>query len=179
MQQDSADSFYKLRSAYDTDLAVIPEMVDSALAHFFMKQLWKPMTLEIRIVPEIQNRRNMTIIIGDKKSMHIEENKYLRPCVCKRQREEEIQKLRIHMAFNEIRKRWNEINSGGTNTAWPYGHDQSMHYLNIPRSSSSTSTARPIITPTQSRSTSFSRRSDRCHDRCHCYSYAMSLLIND
>ncbi|OZC08292.1 hypothetical protein X798_04643 [Onchocerca flexuosa] len=173
MQQDSADNFYKLRNAYDTDLSVIPEMVDSALAHFFMKQLWKPMSLEIRIMPEIQNRRKMTIIMGDKKSMHIEENKYLQPCVCKRQLEEEIQKLRIHMAFNEIRKRWHEIHSGGTNPTWPYGHDQYMH-LYMPRSNSGTSTAKPII---KSRSTSPGSRSDRCYDRC--YTYAMSLFIND
>uniref|UniRef100_A0A915Q303 Uncharacterized protein n=1 Tax=Setaria digitata TaxID=48799 RepID=A0A915Q303_9BILA len=110
MQKDSAHNIYKLRNAYDTDLAIIPEIVDSAVAHFLMKQLWKPMNLEIRIVPEIRNRRKMTLIMGDKNAINIEENKYLKPCVCKRQLAEEIQKLRIHMAFDEIRKCWHEVN---------------------------------------------------------------------
>lgn len=52
-------------------------MVDSALAHFFMKQLWKPMSLEIRIVPEFQNRRNMTLVVGDKESIDTEKNKVI------------------------------------------------------------------------------------------------------
>ncbi|EFO26657.1 hypothetical protein LOAG_01821 [Loa loa] len=145
MQQDSASNLSKLRNAYDTDLAAISEMVDSALAHFFMKQLYKPMNLEIRIVPEIQNRRNVTLIMGDKESMHIEENKYLQPCVCKRQLNEEIRKLRLHMAFDEIRKRWHQVHSGDTNTNSPYRHDQPMH-LYRPSADSTTSTAKPIAT---------------------------------
>lgn len=52
-------------------------MVDSALAHFFTKQLYKPMNLEIRIVPEIQNRRNVTLVIGDTESIEIEKNKVI------------------------------------------------------------------------------------------------------
>ncbi|KAM3727988.1 Large envelope protein [Dirofilaria immitis] len=160
MKHDSTDNFYNLRNAYDVDLSIIPEMVDAALAHFFTKQLWKPMSLTIRIVPEIQNRRNVTLIMGDMKSMHVEENKYLQPCICKRQLEEEIQKLRIHMAFNEIRKRWHEVYSDGTNTEWPYRHDQSMH-LYMPRTNSSTSTAKPVFTSIRKRSASFSRDSDQ------------------
>ncbi|KAL3990155.1 hypothetical protein ACH3XW_30605 [Acanthocheilonema viteae] len=153
MEQNSASNLCKLRNAYDNDLTIIPEMVDSALAHFFMEQLWKPMSLEIRIVPEIQNRRNVTLIIGDKESMHIEENKYLQPCVCKRQLEEEIQKLRLHVAFNEIRKRWHQVYPGDkATTKLPYKHD-----LYIPRTDSSTSTAKPIATD---RSASFNRQNN-------------------
>ncbi|CAG9540720.1 unnamed protein product [Cercopithifilaria johnstoni] len=152
-QEDSESNLYKLRNAYDDDLMIIPEMVDSALAHFFMKQLWKPMSLEIRIVPEIQNRRNMTLIIGDKESMHIEENKYLQPCVCKRQLEKEIQKLRLHLAFNEIRKRWHQVYSGDINTKSLYKQD-----LYMSRTGSSTSTAKPIATAVR-RSASFNWQS--------------------
>uniref|UniRef100_A0A1I8EV75 Uncharacterized protein n=1 Tax=Wuchereria bancrofti TaxID=6293 RepID=A0A1I8EV75_WUCBA len=75
MQQDSAPNLYKLRNVYDSDLAIIPEIVDSALSHFFMKQLHKPMNLEIRIIPEIQNRRNVTLLIGDKESIEVDEKK--------------------------------------------------------------------------------------------------------
>ncbi|VDK81820.1 unnamed protein product [Litomosoides sigmodontis] len=139
MQQDSESQLYNLQNAYDNDLTIIPEAVDSALAHFFMKQLWKPMSLEIRIVPEIQNRRNMTLVMGDKESMRIDKNKYLQPCVCKRQLEEEIQKLRLHIAFDEIRKRWRQVYEESVSI--PYEHDVHMHMTD-----SSTSTAKPIAT---------------------------------
>nr|CTP81440.1 Bm10290 [Brugia malayi] len=75
MQQDSASNLYKLRNVYDNDLTIIPKIVDSALSHFFIKQLHKPMNLEIRIVPEIQNRRNVTLLIGDKESIEVDEKK--------------------------------------------------------------------------------------------------------
>uniref|UniRef100_A0A0R3S1Q9 Uncharacterized protein n=1 Tax=Elaeophora elaphi TaxID=1147741 RepID=A0A0R3S1Q9_9BILA len=151
MQRDSESNLCKIRNEYDNDLTIIPEVVDSALAHFFMKELWEPMGLEIRIVPEIQNRRKMTLIMGDKKSMHIEENKYVHPCVCKRQLEEEIQRLRLHMAFDEIRKRWHQVYSGDANTKSSYEHN-----LYVPKTCSSTSTSKPLAV---SRSASFNRRS--------------------
>ncbi|EJW75995.1 hypothetical protein WUBG_13095 [Wuchereria bancrofti] len=146
MQQDSAPNLYKLRNVYDSDLAIIPEIVDSALSHFFMKQLHKPMNLEIRIIPEIQNRRNVTLLIGDKESIEVDEKKYQHQCVCMRQREKEIQKLRLRMAFNELRKQWHQVYPGDENTVSPYRYNQSMQHLYMRSTNSSTSTAKPIAT---------------------------------
>ncbi|VIO89757.1 Uncharacterized protein BM_BM8138 [Brugia malayi] len=146
MQQDSASNLYKLRNVYDNDLTIIPKIVDSALSHFFIKQLHKPMNLEIRIVPEIQNRRNVTLLIGDKESIEVDEKKYQHQCVCERQRDKEIQKLRLRMAFNELRKQWHRVYPGDENIVSPYRYDQSMHNLYMRSTTSSTSTAKPIGT---------------------------------
>ncbi|VDN02920.1 unnamed protein product [Thelazia callipaeda] len=155
-------NFYKLRNAYDTDLTVIPDIVDSALGHFLMKPSWEATSLEIRIVPKFRNRRKATFIMGKAEAIHIEENKYSHPCVCKRQFEEDVQKYRLHMAFNEIRRLWQKIYGGNLNftSASLWGNDYDSY---MPNFENSTSTAKPICADSRGGSASFGHQSIENH----------------